>query len=144
MTSSASGQLQHVTEEMSDEPTDECIDECVEEIGNDTNKDNLHYFARITKHYLRLVKSSQSASPRHKLRFPIIAGSGGNYHMFKELEFFDTLVPATSKVIMGDGKTSLSIKENGTIKLMIEGNKLTVDNVRYIPELSESIYMHAT
>jgi hypothetical protein len=139
-TASATGQLRHVTEELSDEPVDDCIDDCPDEIGNNTNKDSLHYFARITKHYLRLVKSSNSTSPRHEMRFPIIADSGANYHMFKELEFFDTLVPATGKVILGDGKTSLEIKGIGTIKLNIEGHDLTVDNVRYTPELSESIY----
>jgi hypothetical protein len=60
--------------------------------------------------------------------------------MFKELEFFESLVPAQGKVILGDGKTSLSIKGIGTIKLLIEGKELLVENVRYIPELSESIY----
>ncbi len=28
------------------------------------------------------------------MKFPIIADSGANYHMFKELEFFENLIPA--------------------------------------------------
>jgi len=139
-TSVTTGQLRHISEEVADEIVEESIEDSPEELGNDTNEDSLHYFARITKHYLRLVKSSNSTSPRHEMKFPIIADSGANYHMFKELEFFETLVPATGKVILGDGKTSLAIQGIGTIKLKIDGNELTVDNVRYIPELSESIY----
>jgi hypothetical protein len=43
------------------------------------------------------------------MAYPIIADSGANYHMFKEIEFFDSLTPTTGNVILGDGKTSLSI-----------------------------------
>jgi hypothetical protein len=56
------------------------------------------------------------------------------------LIFFDSLVPATGRVILGDGKTSLPIQGIGTIRLLIDGNELFVDNVCYIPDLSESIY----
>jgi len=118
----------------------EIPEEDSEDIGNDTNDESLQYFDRVTNHYLRLVKSSQPETPRHNMKFPIIADSGANYHMFKELQFFDTLVPAKGKVFLGDGKTSLSIQGIGTIKLCIEGQELLVENVRCIPELSESIY----
>ncbi len=97
----------------------EIPEEDSEDIGNDTNDESLQYFDRVTNHYLRLVKSSQPETPRHNMKFPIIADSGANYHMFKELQFFDTLVPAKGKVFLGDGKTSLSIQGIGTIKLCI-------------------------
>jgi hypothetical protein len=132
---SGTTQLQHITEELLDD-----IEAASEELGNDTNDESLQYFARVSNHYLRLVKSSQTETARHDVTFPIIADSGANYHMFKELIFFDSLVPATGRVILGDGKTSLPIQGIGTIRLLIDGNKLFVDNVRYIPNLSESIY----
>ncbi len=51
--------------------------------GNDTNEESLYYFARLTNHYLRLVKSSDDVfSSRHPMRYPIIADSGANFHMF--------------------------------------------------------------
>ncbi len=43
-------------------------------------------------------------------------------------------------MILGDGKISLDIKGIGTIKMMIDGHELQVDNVRCIPDLAESIY----
>ena len=43
-------------------------------------------------------------------------------------------------MLLGDGKTTLSIKGAGTIKCKIGDHILTVPNVRYIPDLSESIY----
>jgi hypothetical protein len=43
------------------------------------------------------------------MKFPIIIDSGANYHMFKELQFFDTSIPTTGKVLLGDGITSLPI-----------------------------------
>jgi hypothetical protein len=55
----------------------------------------LQYFARVSNHYLHLVKSSPKEKARHDVKFPIITDSGSNYHMFKELVFFDSLVPAT-------------------------------------------------
>jgi hypothetical protein len=70
----------------------------------------LHYFARLSNHYLRLVKASPPVNmpSRHQMQFPIIAESGANFHMFKERAFFETLLPASGQVILGDGKTSLS------------------------------------
>jgi hypothetical protein len=74
------------------------------------------------------------------MAYPIIADSGANYHMFKEIEFFDSLTPTTGNVILGDGKTSLSIQGIGTVKMKIEEHELCIDNVRYVPDLAESIY----
>ncbi len=48
--------------------------------------------------------------------FPVIADSGANYHMFKDREFFETISPASGTVLLGDGKTTLSIQGVGTIK----------------------------
>lgn len=74
------------------------------------------------------------------MKFPIIEDSGANFHMFCDRDFFETLHPASGQVILGDGKTTLPIQGIGTIKVRIGDNTLIVDNVRYIPELSESIY----
>jgi hypothetical protein len=50
------------------------------------------------------------------MKFPIIIDSGANYHMFKDKEFFSSILPATGKVILGDGVTSLPIEGVGTVK----------------------------
>jgi hypothetical protein len=44
---------------------------------------------------------------RHAMRFLIIADSGANYRTFMDPEFFETLIPASGKLLLGDGKTSL-------------------------------------
>jgi hypothetical protein len=72
--------------------------------------------------------------------YPIIADSGANFHMFRDREFFLSLSPATGQVILGHGKTTLPIQGVGTIKLRIGAHILLVDNVRFVPGLSESIY----
>jgi hypothetical protein len=46
----------------------------------------------------------------------------------------------TGKVILGDGETSSEVKGIGTIKMRFGDNILSVDNVRYVPDLAESIY----
>ncbi len=46
--------------------------------------------------------------------------------MFRELQFFDTLIPATGKVLLGDGITSLPIRGIGTVKLNIDRHILLV------------------
>jgi hypothetical protein len=116
-------------------------DDCVTSIDNDTNEADLLYFVRVSNHYLHLVNNySSSSSPRHTMQFPVIADSGANYHMFKEREFFESLTPATGSVFLGDGKTSLEIKGIGRVKCYVGNNILTLDNVRFIPDLGESIY----
>jgi hypothetical protein len=60
--------------------------------------------------------------------------------MFKECEFFKTLVPATGKIILGDGKSSVPILGVGTVECQIGSHRLLIENVRYAPALSESIY----
>jgi hypothetical protein len=74
------------------------------------------------------------------MKFPVIADSGANYHMFRDREFFETLSPASGNVILGDGKTTLSIQGVGTVKCRIGPHLLTIPNVCYIPDLSETIY----
>jgi len=66
------------------------------------------------------------------MKLPVIANSGANYHMFHN-RFLRLLSPASGTVILGDGKTTLSIQGVGTVKCKI-------GNVRYILDLSESIY----
>jgi hypothetical protein len=144
-TSGASGHLRLVTEEvfadanMHEDLAEVVADECD---GNDTNEADLYYFARLSNHYLRLVKNTCSvqSQPRHPTRFPVIADSGANYHMFRDRAFFVSLQPSSGKVYLGDGKTSLAIHGVGTVKCQIGSNTLTLHNVRYIPDLSESIY----
>jgi hypothetical protein len=135
-----------MTEEIFEDPVnDETHDsaDCVEDaMHNDTNDDNLLYFARVSNHYLRLAKSSSEfkQSVRHHMEFPIIADSGANFHMFREKEFFETLSSTTGTVILSDGKTSLPILGVGKVKCYIGDHVLRIDNVRYVPDLSESIY----
>jgi hypothetical protein len=88
-----------------------------DDFPNDTNEESLHYFACITNHYLRLVRSSNQDNPKHTMQYPIIADSGANYHMFRDPVFFDYITPATGSVILGDGKTALDIQGIGTVKL---------------------------
>jgi hypothetical protein len=74
------------------------------------------------------------------MRYPIIADSGANYHMFRDKEFFKNLAPASGKVILGDGTTTLDIQGIGTVECSIDGHHICIPNVRYIPSLAESIY----
>lgn len=138
--SSSTGQLRHITEETFKDAIDENAADCQDEVPNDTNDEVLNYFERVSRHYLRLVNGSSSPISKHPMKYPIIADSGANYHMFKELIFFDTLLPATGKVLLGDGKTSLAIQGVGTVKLKFGDKFLCIPNVRYIPDLSESVY----
>jgi hypothetical protein len=143
-TNTRPGQLCHITEEeFSDTMTDDVtFDADCDTNGNDTNETALMYFSRISKHYLHLVKSSPSSSPvsRHEMLFPVIADSGANYHMFRDRSFFQTLTPTTGNVLLGDGKTSLSIQGVGTVYCRIGSQVLRIPHVRYVPDLSESIY----
>jgi len=141
--SGSHGQLRHITEEISQDeelPADENEVSSEDDIHNDTNEEVLSYFSRVTRHYLRLVKMKPDLITRHNMEYPIIADSGANFHMFRDREFFRTLHPATGQVILGDGKTTLPIQGVGTIQLRIGENILSVDNVRFVPGLSESIY----
>jgi hypothetical protein len=141
--SSSTGQLRHIIEEpedkdVSDEPDEPNVDSSDEH--NDTNDDLLTYFSHVSKHYLRLVKSTPAFIPRHSMKFPIIADSGANFHMFRDQAFFETLSPFKGKVILGDGQTTLNIQGISTVKLKIGEHVLSIDNVWYIPDLAESIY----
>jgi hypothetical protein len=49
------------------------------------------------------------------MRFPVIADSGANFHMFREKEFFTKIIPASGRVTLGDGITNLAIKGVGTV-----------------------------
>jgi hypothetical protein len=128
--SSQAGQLRHITEELYEDAVDvESGDIASVDVTNDTNEASLHYFACVTNHYLHLVRSSVVPYPRHAMKYPIIADSGANYHIFCDLIFFDSLVPATGQVILGDGKTSLKIEGIGTVKLKFGDSILSIDNV---------------
>jgi len=115
-TSTSAGKVRHITEEFEDSPVEDSSDMMLDPPDNDTNEADLIYFMRMTKHYLHLVNSKESSTVRHRMKFPIIADSGANFHMFKDLEFFDTMAPATGHVILGYGTTKLAIKGIGTVK----------------------------
>jgi hypothetical protein len=138
------GTLCHITEEIFEDAAEVVVsDSHTDEVpDNDTNKDALLYFARVSKHYLRLVKSSlqNDVPPRHDMKYPVIADSGANFHMFNDEVFFTSILPASGQVLLGDGKTSLPITGFGTVKCSIDGNLLTIPDIRYVPDLSESIY----
>jgi hypothetical protein len=102
--SSVTGQLRHLTDEsfedaVESEPRDE-IEPC-----NDTNESDLLYFARVSNHYLRLVKPDpvKTEVVRHSMQYPIIVDSGANFHMFRDHIFFTHINPAIGKVILGNG-----------------------------------------
>ncbi len=139
---SNNGQLRHLTEEVFEDAVDQDNDVSYVETTNDTNEVDLLYFARVSNHYLRLVRNDPSkiSESRHKMKFPIIIDSGANFHMFKDKEFFSKILPAAGKVILGDGITSLPIEGVGTVKCLIGSQVLIIDNVCYVPSLSESIY----
>jgi len=91
---------------------------------------------------LRLAQSEsiKTLVTRHPMQFLIIVHSGANFHMFKDRVFFTHISPAIGKVILGDGKTSILIQGIGTVVCNIGDQQLVIDNVRYVPTLSESIY----
>jgi len=131
---STTGQLRHITEDgnlNSPEVADEVHDNKFTMSANDTNEDELLYFARLIKHYLRLVKNNPKTPSvnHHDMIFPVIADSGANYHMFRDREFFETISPASGNVILGDGKTTLPILGVGTVKCKIGSNILTIPDV---------------
>jgi hypothetical protein len=130
----ASGQLHHITEKVFADASDGNDREDSVEESNDTNEANLLYFARVSNHYLRLVKATpgQDLLSHHQVKFPVIADSDANYHMFKEPEFFESITPAKGTVILGDGKTSLPIHGVGTIKCFIGDHLFRINNVRYM------------
>jgi hypothetical protein len=139
-TSQSSGHLRNVKEDLPDDQAhEELTDMLPESDSNDTNDAELFYFVRVRNHYLRLMRSSSSIHSRHEMQYPIIADSGANFHMFREREFFESLTPASGRVILGDGTTTLDIMGVGTVRCMIGPNMLRIPNVRYVPGLAESI-----
>jgi len=142
-TSGSTGQLRNITEEtMEDVVETDPSDMMPEPEHNDTNEIDLFYYARVKNHYLRLVKSSSTPSiqSQHTMKYPIIADSGANFHMFREKEFFTSITPITGQVILGDGTTKLDILGVGIVKCTIGSNTLIIPNVRYVLSLAESIY----
>jgi len=138
---STTGQLRHITEELFVDAESKDVDDSDVVSSNDTNEDDLLYFARLSKHYLGVVKQSKTADvSRHSMAYPVIADSGANYHMFWDQEFFSTLTPAKGNVILGDGITKVSIQGVGTVSCKIGSHILEIPNVRFVPGLSESIY----
>jgi hypothetical protein len=142
----STGQLRHISEEVFEDavfvPVTEVESDSLPASTNITNEDDLQYFARLSNHYLRLANSSSSlvSDSRHPMKFPVIADSGTNFHMFKEREFFEVIHPASGHVLLGDGHTTLNIQGVGTVKCYVGNHVLTITEVRCIPDLAESIY----
>jgi hypothetical protein len=128
VSSNTSGQLRHLTEDLFEDAVEQDKDESEDHASNDTNEVDLLYFARVSNHYLRLVKnhSSRNSVSRHDMQFPIIIDSGANFHMFKDKDFFSSIIPATGKVILGDCVTSLPIEGVGTVLYNIDSFRLTM------------------
>jgi hypothetical protein len=141
--SGTSGRLHNLEEEMPEkDPAEEMSENLPDMTTNETNEDDLYYFARLINHYLRLVRSSPSLSTtsRHLMKYPVIADNGANFHMFKEKEFFEHIIPFSGHVILGDGQTKVNIQGIGTVKSQVGDNILHIHDVRYVPDLAESIY----
>jgi len=134
------GQLRHLTEDIFEDACVDHVEDSIEDESNDTNEESLNYFSRVTNHYLRLAKNSPQLESRHPVQFPIIADSGANFHMFRDIEFFTQLSPVSGNVILGDGKTSVPISGIGVITLTIDGHEISIPDVRYVPDLAENIY----
>jgi hypothetical protein len=137
----SSGRLRHIQDDLFEDAVVDSVSE-IDQESNITNDDVLNYFARVTNHYLRLIRNNSSTSIpiQHNMKYPVIADSGANFHMFCELEFFTSLAPAQGHVIFSDGITRLPIHGIGTVTCSIGSDKLCIENVRYVPDLSESIY----
>jgi hypothetical protein len=138
------GQLRHITEEVFEDAADSADYESKEDMvtPKDTNDVDSLCFVRVSKHYLCLAKTTlpKTSTSRHPMCFPVIADSGANFHMFKEPEFFESIVPAHGSVILADGTTRLAIQGVGTVVCNVGEHTLRLDNVRFVPSLSESIY----
>jgi hypothetical protein len=83
--------LRHITEEVFEDALDQTEepDEPSNHLTDDTNESDLLYFARVSKHYLRLVRNDNCMqdSSRHSMLYPIIIDSGANFHLFKDRDF---------------------------------------------------------
>ncbi len=81
----SSSHLRHINyDNFQDAVSDDVADDLAVDSSNDTNEDELLYFARVTNHYLHLVKTTSPVpmDSRHIMWYPFIADSGANYHMF--------------------------------------------------------------
>jgi hypothetical protein len=94
----------------------------------------------MRNHYLHSVKSAASIQSCHNMRFPIIADSGANFHMFKECKFFESITPTTGRIFLGDGTTTLDTHGIGTVCCTLGSNTVILENIRYVSGLAESIY----
>jgi hypothetical protein len=101
------GKLHHITEDIFEDAAEVVVgDFQTEEVpDNDTNKDALLYFPCISKHYIHIVKSSlpNDVSPRHDMKYHVIAENSANFHMFNDKAFFDSIPPARGQGLLVDG-----------------------------------------
>jgi len=117
-----SDQLQNLKEEIFEDAVADVSHDVVPDSGsNDTNEDKLNMFNHLKNHYFHLVKtkSSTTMDTRHNMPYPVIPDSGAKIHMFKELEFSES-IPAGASAILGDGKSKLPTQGIGTKTLLIK------------------------
>lgn len=71
---------------MFEDAVDQDVVEDTKVSPNDTNQDDIHYFARLANNHLCLAKTSTDLAghSRHTMKYPVIADSGANFHMFWE------------------------------------------------------------
>lgn len=60
--------------------------------------------------------------------------------MFRDKSFFTKIFPASGKVLLGDGHTSLPIQGIVMVHCRIGEHEMLIPKVQYVPDLTESIY----
>ena len=84
-------------------------------------------------------KNQSSNTSINKYRF--VLDSGAYPHMCKHPELFINMQPTTDQsVTLADGKSTTPVRGIGNIKIQLKNNTITLDNVLYVPQLSESLF----
>jgi len=109
--------------------------------SNSTNENVNSYSFTCRSVSLSNTKYFPSNEPT-RLRF--IVDSGASPHMVNKKTIFTTLKPwvdkETTHVVLADGKPSAKIEGVGTIDIEIDGHKVHLEDVLFIPTLSDSLY----
>ena len=72
----------------------------------------------------------------------MILDSGATHHMSGNRDLFDSYSPLTSlqQVILGDGRTTTKIHGIGTIDYLVDGHRILLHNVYYVPGIVDTLY----
>jgi len=111
---------------------------------SDTSKDNNEY----VNNYLvscRSVKINtnicQSNPPKQPIKF--IVDSAAFPHMMNQSDMFTSLLPwegQATHVTLADGTSHAKIEGHGSIDIKIGSHSTTIDNVLYVPTLSDPLF----